>query len=139
MAGLRNRLTRSIRSFRNGSDGAVTVEFVLWVPVFTGLLLLTADASVVFMNQSNFWNVTRDTARIVSRHGLEPEAAEAYARNNAAFGAYTPDVKVEVDDQAATVTVTIIGQSEEMAPFGMLSYALGDTISTRVTQSLEPI
>jgi Flp pilus assembly protein TadG len=139
MANICEHLARLCRSFKDRTDGNVTVEFVLWVPFFMGLLLMIADVSLVFMRQSNFWNVSSDTARIVARHALEPVEAEAYARSKAAFGAYSPEVEVTVNERASTVTVTIIGQSDEMAPFGVLGLMLGDTISTRVTQTLEPI
>ncbi len=128
---------RMLLSFVNRSEGGVSVEFVLWMPVFVGLIAVIADASFMFMRQANFWNVSRDTARIVSRHALDAEEAEAYARDMARFGSYSPDVKVLVGDQ--TVTVTISGKAEAMAPFGVLGFAIGDTVSARVTQSLEPI
>jgi Flp pilus assembly protein TadG len=130
---------RALRGFRRSEDGGITIEFVLWLPAFLALILLTADASLAFMRQSNFWTVSRDTARIVSRHGLDSAAAERYAANLARFNGYTPDVSVLVDDQASTVTVTITGEATRMAPFGVLSLAVGGTVSAQVTQALEPI
>lgn len=130
---------RKLRAFGAERDGTVTVEFVIWLPVFLALILLTADISLAFMRQSNFWTVSRDTARIVARHGLNPVAAEHYAARLAAFGNYTPDVSVKVDQLASTVTVTITGQAEKLAPFGVLGLAVGDTVSAQVVQTLEPI
>jgi Flp pilus assembly protein TadG len=139
MARCFNRVPRALRVFGKRSDGSVTIEFVLWLPVFLALILLSADASLMFMRQSNFWNVSRDTARIVSRHGLDSVAAEKYAEVNARFGDYTPDVSVEVDAMTSTVTVTITAQSQKMAPFGVLGFAMGNTVSAQVVQTLEPI
>lgn len=133
------RVPRALRAFGKRSDGTVTVEFVLWLPVFLSVIMLSTDASMMFLRQSNFWNVSRETARIVSRHGLDSVAAEKFAANNAAFGDYTPKVSVKVDELASTVTVTITGRAEKMAPFGVISFALGDTVSAQVTQTLEPI
>ena len=48
-------------------------------------------------------------------------------------------VAVTVDALASTVTVRITGQSGRMAPFGVLGFAMGDTVSAQVTQTLEPI
>jgi len=101
------------------------------------IILLAADTSLVFMRQSNFWNVSRDTARIVSRHAMDADAAEAYARNHAAFGGYTPDV--DVDISAGDVTVTITGLADKMAPFGLLGFVVNDNISASITHELEPI
>jgi Flp pilus assembly protein TadG len=139
MARCFNRVARTVRAFGKRSDGSVTIEFVIWLPVFLALILLSADASLMFMRQSNFWNVSRDTARIVSRHGLDSVAAEKYAALNAGFGGYTPDVSVKVDAMTSTVTVTITGQSQKMAPFGVLGFAMGNTVSAQVVQTLEPI
>jgi Flp pilus assembly protein TadG len=139
MAGLSRRALKALRHFAGRSDGSVTVEFVLWLPVFLSVIMLSTDASVLFMRQSNFWNVSRETARIVSRHGLDAVAAESYAASSARFGDYTPDVAVTVDALESTVTVRITGQSGRMAPFGVLGFAMGDTVSAQVTQTLEPI
>jgi Flp pilus assembly protein TadG len=134
-----NRAGRALKAFGRRSDGSVTVEFVLWLPVFVSVIMLSTDASVMFMRQSNFWNVSRETARIVSRHGLDAGAAEKYAAINARFGDYTPAVAVTVDTLSSTVTVRITGDSGMMAPFGVLGFAMGDTVTTQVTQTLEPI
>jgi Flp pilus assembly protein TadG len=133
------RAPRAFRAFRKRTDGGVTVEFVLWLPVFLALIMLSTDASIMFMRQSNFWSVSRDTARIVSRHGFDTAAAEQYAAVNARFGDYTPKVSVKVDQITSTVTVTITAQSERMAPFGVIGMAMGNTVSAQVTQTLEPI
>lgn len=126
-------------SFFRRERGGVTVEFVLWVPVFFSLVLLSADASLLFLRQSNFWTVSRDTARIVARHGMGAEAAEDWAAEHARIGDYRPEVAVRIDPIRDTVTVTISGKAAAMAPFGMMRFALGDRISAAVTQVREPI
>lgn len=129
----------ALRRFARRSDGGITVEFVLWLPIFMAILMLCADSSLLFMRQSNLWSVSRDTARIVSRHGLDSVAAENYARGEARIGDYTPNVSVKIDGLASTVTVSITSRAEELAPFGMIGFALDNTISTLVVQTLEPI
>ena len=56
-----------LRTFGKKEDGSVTIEFVLWLPLLMALVLMATDASVAFMRQSHMWQVSRDTARIVSR------------------------------------------------------------------------
>jgi|APEBP8051073178_1049388.scaffolds.fasta_scaffold00293_28 Flp pilus assembly protein TadG len=135
----RKGLRRALWCFGRKQEGSVTVEFVLWLPVFMGIMLLSADASLMFLRQSNFWSVSRDTARIVSRHGLDTYRAELYAEQMAKVGTYTPDVTVRVDPITSTVTVQISGEAQRLAPFGIMSFAVGDRISAEVTQTLEPI
>lgn len=127
-----------MRRFARATDGGVTVEFVLWLPVFLAVLMLATDASLLFLRQSNFWSAARETARIVARHGMEPGAAEDHAARRAAFGTLTPEARVRIDPATATVTVRLSAPARRMAPFGILGFALGQTISAEVTDTLEP-
>jgi Flp pilus assembly pilin Flp len=141
LAAIRNLLWnlsgRPGRRFARAEDGAVTVEFALWVPLFVALVLLSADTSLTFTRHSNLWNASHETARIVARHGLDPAEAEDYAAALAGFSDYVPKVSVELDGQA--VTVTIVAAAERMAPFGLLSRVLGESVSVSATHALEPI
>ena len=69
-----------MKRFMSQENGSTTVEFVLWLPLLVAVLIVAVDASVLYMRQSNLWQVSRDTARIVSRHGMTELVAEAYAR-----------------------------------------------------------
>jgi Flp pilus assembly protein TadG len=123
--------------FARETKASVTVEFVMWVPVFCGLLMLFADTSLTYMNQSNFWNISRETARIVARHGFDVQAAEDFAEEHASFGHYTPKALVTIDD--GMVTVTITADAGAMSLFGILNFTQGQTIQASVTDVLEPI
>ncbi len=129
--------SNALRAFTQGTRGSVTIEFVMWVPVFCGLLMLFADTSLTYMNQSNFWNVGRETARIVARHGFDVAAAESFAEAHASFGHYTPKALVTID--GSTVTVTITADAKSMSLFGILNFAQNQTIEASVTDVLEPI
>jgi Flp pilus assembly protein TadG len=131
------RLAGLCRRFAGNDRGSVTVEFVMWVPVFCALLMLFADTSLTYMNQSNFWNVGRETARIVARHGLDADAAVSFAESHARFGRYTPKAEVTIED--GTVTVIITADAKAMSLFGVLNFAQNQTIEARVTDVLEPI
>ena len=132
-------LRKRLSSFLRAEAGSATVEFALWVPVFVSIMLLGADASAAFTRQSNFWRVSFETARIVSRHGLDAEAGAAFARNNMRIGSYAPEVAVTIDDLTQTVTVLVTADFAKMAPFGILAFALDDSVSFTVSQTLEPI
>jgi len=137
MRNMRRRLALVGRRARRDERGAVTIEFVLWLPILLVLVLTALDATLVFSRQTRFWNVSLETARLVSRHAMDAEAAEGFARSRVAFAGYTPEVDVRVTDQM--VVVSIAGESSAMAPFGMLRYVLGDRIVTSVAQVVEPI
>lgn len=131
-------LPASCRRFLTAEDGNASVEFTVLLPVFMGLVVFAADTATIFTRQSNMWSVSQQTARIVSRHGLDAEAAQAFAADLLRQGDYTPDVTVEVDDDTQIVTVVVVAESAKLAPFGILSRALDDQVSVSVSQALEP-
>ena len=130
-------LRASLRGFGQRDEGNVTVEFVLWIPVLCTVLMLFVDTSLAYMSQSNFWNISRETARIVSRHAFDAAAAEAYARSRLDLGDYEPEVEVAISGQAVTVTISAL--SSAVTPFGILDFALDQRISASVTNVMEPI
>lgn len=132
-------LQRSIRRFLTSESGNASVEFTVLLPAFIGLVVFAADTATIFTRQSNMWNVSQQTARIVSRHALDEAAAEAFAADLLRQGGYEPEVSVMVDDDTQIVTVVITAESAQLAPFGILSRALADHLSVSVSQALEPI
>lgn len=129
---------RCLGRFSRENEGSTTVEFVIWVPFFIALIVMIADVSLLFMRQSNFWNVSRDTARIVARHGMSGSAAADYAQEHAAFGDYLPEISIEVSETEVTVVISAL--ASQVAPFGFFSLAAdGSLVSARVTQALEPL
>lgn len=125
-----------IWTFRRDENGSVTIEFVLWLPLLMSLFLIATDATVAFMRQSQMWQVSRDTARIVSRYGMTETAAETYAIQNAAFGSTVP--AVDVARTGTEVTVAISTPADALTVFGTLNFALGERITTRVVHAMEP-
>jgi Flp pilus assembly protein TadG len=107
------------------------------VPLFTMLVLLITDASLLFLRQTSLMNVSRDTARIVSRHAMTAEEAEVYAVAAAETGASTASASVEVVD--GFVTVVITSDAATSAPFGIIKFAVGDTISAVAISTMEPV
>lgn len=124
--------------FFRAESGGSTVEFTLWVPAFLGILLLGADASTAFTRQSNFWRISHETARIVSRHAMDEERGASFAREQLQLGSYTPEVEVLIDQDSQIVTVSVMANANEIAPFGIISLALGEQVSFSVSHVLEP-
>ncbi len=131
------KLGQQLRFFGRDVRGGVTVEFVLWVPIFIGIILLAADASVAFTRQSTMLDVSQNTARILARHGMTIDEALVYASAQSEFAGHKPAVDIQLSDNE--VTVLISADSRVMAPFGILAPALGDTVSVKVRHGLEPI
>lgn len=144
MHGLTVRLKQLIRNFSDDS-GATTVEFVLWVPMFMFILMITVDVSLLFLRQSNLWYVARDTARQISIRQLKtPAEAEYYAEQRGTFGGDEPTATVFITNTETQVRLQV--PMAEVGIFGILNIGgrainlgnSGDLIAT-VTQRLEPI
>jgi Flp pilus assembly protein TadG len=65
--------------FGAGERGSVTVEFVLWMPVFLVILGFIADATMLYLMQADMWNVARDTVRRMTTGELNAADAKSYA------------------------------------------------------------
>ncbi|MBN8630072.1 MAG: pilus assembly protein [Rhodobacterales bacterium] len=128
---------RTFYSYLTDDSGSVTIEFLLMLPLFTTFLLLATDASMLFLRQTTLMNVARDTARAVARYAMTPAEAKAYAQKAAATGQGAATATVTIKNGAVTVLITTNAQSA--APFGIVNFAVGDTISGSAINTMEPI
>lgn len=126
-----------LRSFRRDEGGSTTIEFVLWVPLLFTLLLFATDVTLAFMRQSHVWQVSRETARIVARHGMDEAAAETFAQEKGAMGTSIPEVDVSFEGMDVVVTMSL--EASSLTPFNTLGLLLGDRVSSRVTHAMEPM
>jgi Flp pilus assembly protein TadG len=126
-----------LRSFGSDERGSTTIEFVLWVPLLVALLLFATDVTLAFMRQSHIWQVSRETARIVSRHGMDEAAAETFALENGTMGASVPEVEISFEGLDVIVVMSL--PTATLTPFNTLGLVLGDRVSTRVTHAMEPL
>lgn len=131
------RRRRNLPSFLKDSDGTATVEFVILFPLFTTLLLLVVDASMLFLRHTSLMNVSRDTARIVSRHAMTAEEAKAYAEAFASTPSSPATAEIIIGLDQVTVRVTT--DSRATAPFGIIPIAVGDKLVARAISSMEPV
>ncbi|MDM7933572.1 TadE family protein [Tabrizicola sp.] len=130
-------IRRKVRRFVQAENGTATVEFVFMVPLFTTLVLLVTDASLLFLRHSTLMNVSRDTARVVSLHAMTPAEAQVYAA--AAASTMKSAATAQVTIANGFVTVILSSDAASSAPFGIISYAVGDTISAVAISTMEPI
>ena len=147
--GVSVRLKQLIRNFSDDS-GATTVEFVLWVPVFMFILMITVDVSLLFLRQSNLWYVARDVARQASLHQITDDPTLiARAEAQGTFGGDVPSAAGSNIDTGAlgggTVQVILRVPMVDVGIFGILNIGgrainvgnSGDLVAY-VTMRLEP-
>jgi len=135
--GVLGRVKQQVKRFADDT-GAVTVEFVLWVPVFLLILAVTVDVSLLFLRQSNLTQVARDTARQVAIHQLTTRtAAVNYAQSAGTFAGAQPVATVNLDAATSLVTVNLAIPVSQVSIFGVLSIG-GSLLQASATARMEP-
>ena len=130
---------RGISAFLRDDKGNQTIEFVLWLPIIVSLMVIITDASILYLTQTEMWNVARDTARRLSTGQLPTEgAAVVYA--NQQLNLYDPAYVVTVDrNPNDRMTVVITVDIADATVFGyFLTPVLGDTMEARVVMRSDP-
>lgn len=122
--------------FTRDEDGAVTVEFVLWLPVFFLILMLIVDATMVFSAEARLWTVARDAARQISIHRLSAEDAEEFVHERSGF---KPEkLTVTADDSKSDIWVRVTTPTSEVDMFGFFGTISSPTLVAHVTLRAEP-
>lgn len=92
-----------MRRFLRDEKGAVTTEFTVLVPLFVMLLVFFADATVIYLTNSEMFKVAREISRRVSTGELQNQSqVETYAAENLFLGGreYVVDVDFSGDTTA---------------------------------------
>ena len=125
-----------LRRFRNADSGAVTVEFVIWVPVFILILAITVDATILFKTQANMWTVARDVGRQMSTGLYNNTQALTYANSQLESWGIPGTANVAQTNDNVTVTVSVPVTS--VVPFNIVGAFTAGNISATIVQKKEP-
>ena len=130
---------RSVFTFLRAEKGAVTIEFVLWVPIFIGLFVFVTDASIIYLTHSEMWNVARDTTRRMTTEEITNDAeVRDYAAARLFLGSrtYVIDPKFSTADLNITIAIGL----DDAAIFGFFfKPILGRSLVASVTMRKEPL
>lgn len=125
--------------FVSDERGAMSVDFILWLPLFLSLLMLVTDASILYMTQTQMWNIARDTARRMTTQQIR-SVTEATCYAKAKLSVY-PDLNFTVQPASTTQynTVNISLPVNDASVFGnFLGKVRGKTIHAKVTMRADP-
>ena len=109
---------RGFRFLRDES-GTLSVESVLWLPIYILFFALIADVSMVFHNQTKAMRIVQDANRLASRGILEDaasvrETVEARVRTISANAEVTSAFGVD------TVATTVVMPARDMTMIGLV-------------------
>lgn len=116
--------------------GAVTIEFVTWMPAFAAMLAFIVDFSFVFLTNSSMWDSARDAARRIALHKMTADQAEEYVLDSL----FTPsdNFRVEAIEGEEEVVVTVVTPINDATAFRIYSDLLPGNLVARVTMLREP-
>ena len=127
-------ITSRLQRFLCSTDGFVTVEVVLWMPVYFLVFIGSIDATLLMRAQTELWSVASDTSRLVAVRKLTVSEAEAYAVGLAGPGqTYTATVQSD----GTTVLTRITRPFGDVTGLGFLT-AMGYTLEVSSTHRVEP-
>ncbi len=129
---------RRFRRFVRDDKAAVTVEFVLWLPLFIIILFLIVEVSLLFLTQSSMWNVARDTARRISTHEFGQAAAETYATGAMTFGGHPYTIVADAAGPEVSVTITTSVGDVLLFSYSPMAAFAGSQLVARVILREEP-
>ncbi len=124
-----------LHRFLSDDRGSVTIEFVLWVPIFAVLMMLASDTSFMFLTMTRMENASRDAARRVSMGQLDRQTVSSYVMAGLDTAPYTISADCSTADYAC---VQIRRPVSSIVTFSVLSALLGETVATETKMRLEP-
>lgn len=125
-------LGRALQRFAADDEGGMSLEFVLWFPVFTLTLLAALDASFYFMTHAQMWNAARATARNMAVGSIDTQVeAQAYAMQ------FLPThvsftITTDFEHSAERMKLRIAGDTDDIGLFGIMSALSGRELVTQL-------
>jgi Flp pilus assembly protein TadG len=124
-----------VKQFLSDQRGSATVEFVIWVPWFMLLLMITTDVSFIYLSQTQMLNVSRDAARRMSTGEIEPAEVATFAKAQLGSAKYT----VTDCSTGASACVRITRPFADTAVFGgFLGDLIAENLMAETTMRKEP-
>ena len=116
-------LGRRLSSFLRHDTGAISVEGVLWVPIYGVFFALLVDVSLMFNGQSQARRIVQDVNRLASTGYLGDEpaeielASEARALASLSHLSAAAEVETTVVDNVVSIVATIPGSDLQATGF----------------------
>jgi Flp pilus assembly protein TadG len=115
-------VTRTLSRFLKASDGAITMEGVLWVPVYAFFLTFIVDTSLMFNGQAQAQRVIQDLNRLAS-YGYYRTEAEVEARGQIVLAHLSSRATVDatIDTTTGTISTTATMPAADLMAVGLIA------------------
>lgn len=132
----KTRIRRRFIRFGRRENGAVTVEAVLWLPVFFACFGLMVDAAMIFNGQSRVLRIIQDANRNRSVGRLE-DAEETRAYIVTRLNDFTSGAVVNVTEPAGVSHATVEVAASDLDMFGTFTALRNLTVKVTSEQFIE--
>ena len=118
---LRERIKRKfLGGFLRREDGTVTVEAVIWLPIFIGIFAMIVDVTMIMSGQAQALRVVQDANRLVSVGLIKSEEdTRTFIQTSLKGISNNIDVQSRVADGIITTNITM--PSRDLVASGMLN------------------
>lgn len=105
--------------FKRSESGTVTVEAVLWVPVYLFFFVFIADVSLIFHGQAKATRIAYDGNRMASV-GVFETATETKDAVLGRIQAFSPSASVNTVFGTDDITTTVTMPAADLAAIGLI-------------------
>lgn len=128
-----HRVANCLDALRRDERGAIVPEALVFIPLLVFMLLLMADARLVYQKHAEMWTAGREAARGLARDLVNRDEAEQRIRT--ALADFAGTIQVTIDD-GEVVVVEITADFRQETIFGTIgTYA---STPARVIMRREP-
>ena len=129
---------RRVTAFLRNEKGAVTVEGVLWLPVYGFFLVLIADTSLMFNGQAQAQRAIQDLNRLASS-GYYLTEQEVEDRGEAVLSHLSPNVDVDATIDTANNTISTIATipAADLMALGLITSFANITVTVSAQHVIE--
>ena len=122
MSVVQRSVTRRVAAFLCNDEGAVTVEGVLWLPVYAFFLTLIVDTSLMFNGQAQAQRAIQDLNRLASS-GFFVSEEEVEERGAAVLSHLSANAVVEatIDTTTGVISTVATLPAADIMAVGLIS------------------
>ncbi len=126
-----------IRRFSSNESGSVTVEAVIWFPIFAMLLAFIMNVSIVFFTESQMLRVVQDGNRAFSLGRMADDLeVEAYILSRLAY--LDANLVVNTDISGGFIMTNLSAPAGQLMPLNLMTSAFdGITIMVSAQHVVE--
>lgn len=138
MSRVTSNIFQRAAAFLRNDTGAVTVEGVLWLPVYGFFLVLIADTSLMFNGQAQAQRAIQDLNRLASS-GFYLTEDEVEERGEAVLSHLSANVNVDATIDSANMTISTVATipAADLMALGLISSFADITVTVSAQHIIE--